>query len=103
MSKTFKISLDRLLSSVEKSCWLEEQQLVQWIFFLNHFGSWSLFSPPSLPSRFAVLAFLHLGRDPPNLNVLGLPMFAAFWDGQLPQMPCPLVAVPRGGLCHSSA
>lgn len=103
MSKTFKISLDRLLSSVEKSCWLEEQQLVQWIFFKIILGVGAFSPPPPLPSRFAVLAFLHLGRDPPNLNVLGLPMFAAFWDGQLPQMPCPLVAVPRGGLCHSSA
>lgn len=72
-------------------------------FFLIILGVGAFSPPPSLPSRFAVLAFLHLGRDPPNLNVLGLPMFAAFWDGQLPQMPCPLVAVPRGGLCHSSA
>lgn len=49
MSKTFKISLDRLLSSVEKSCWLEEQQLVQWIFFLKSFWELEPFLPP-LPS-----------------------------------------------------
>lgn len=36
-----------------------------------------------------MLAFLHLDRDSPNLSVLGLPMFAAFWDGQLPQIPVP--------------
>lgn len=88
MSKTFKISLHGLFSSMERSCWLEEQQLVSWIFLKIILGV-GAFSPPllPLPSRFAVLAFLRLGRDSPNSSVLCLPMFAAFRDGHCYKLP----------------
>lgn len=95
------IQRDPAFAGLENSGWFNG------FFFLNHFGTLSLFSP--LLSRFAGPAFLHLGRDSPNLDVLGLSMFASLGRAAaaspsvLPEKPHPTAAGPRGGLCHSSA
>lgn len=89
---------DLVFSGLENGNWFDG------FFFYVIWGLGAF--PPLLRSRFAVPAFLRLGRDSPNLDVLGLSMSASLgWvdavsPSALPEKSCPGL---RGGLCHSSA
>lgn len=97
MSKTFSISSDGLVSSMEGSAGLENSGWFDGGFF-NHFETRSPFLP--LPCGFAVPVSA-FGQGLSEPRCCGSPQGLHPWDRWLPQ-PSPMAASPRGGLCHSS-